>query len=272
MKINIEHNNKKYNIDSQKFVDISIPYNFNGEQPNFYDVNKGELSPLKMGDQSWAVKDGASCNVPEISMNIHCTGTHTESVGHLLENTGDIGKLLTQPFLSAVLITVDPEPFGDCTDRYHCSVNDNEKVISAERFFIMYKAFFGSEPDTLIIRTNPNHPNKRFMKYSANLPPFLTNGAMSMICDTEINHLIVDLPSVDRMSDDGVLGNHRIFWGDGVNPNSEVNAKSKKTITELAYIPNSVEDGFYFLNIQIPHFVCDAAPSRVLLFYPAPLE
>jgi hypothetical protein len=104
------------------------------------------------------------------------------------------------------------------------------------------------------------------MKYSENPPPFFTNGAMSMICDTEINHLIVDLPSVDCMLDNGILGNHRIFWGDGQNPKGEVNPNSKKTITELAHIPNSVEDGFYFLNIQIPHFVCDAAPSRPLLY------
>jgi hypothetical protein len=51
-----------------------------------------------------------------------------------------------------------------------------------------------------------------------------------------------------------------------LNPKCEVDPKSEKTITELAYIPNSVEDGFYFLNIQIPHFVCDAAPSRLLLY------
>ncbi len=255
-----------YFIDTSTVVDLSIPYNFNGNQPNFYDVEKGKLSPLKTGSDLWAVVDGAGCNVPEISMNIHCSGTHTESVGHLLKNLGDIGSMLTEPFMSAVLITVDPKPYGDCTNLYHCSVNENEKVISAERLFMKYKDFLGSEPDALIIRTTPNQPNKRFIKYAQQPPPFFTNGAMSMICDTEIKHLIVDIPSLDRMSDNGILGNHRIFWGDGLNPKGEVNPESEKTITELAYIPNSVEDGFYFLNIQIPHFVCDAAPSRPLLY------
>ena len=56
-----------------------------------------------------------------------------------------------------------------------------------------------------------------------------------------------------------------LFRGDGYNPNSKLNPESTKTITELAYIPNTVKDGFYFVNIQIPHFVCDAAPSRPLL-------
>ena len=89
---------------------------------------------------------------------------------------------------------------------------------------------------------------------------------MTLIQKLGINHLVVDLPSVDRMADDGILGNHRIFWSEGMNPTGEVNPESEKTITELVYIPNTVEDGFYFLDIQIPHFVCDAAPSRPLLY------
>jgi len=218
MIIKITQDKKEYTIDTSQSVDLSIPYHFNGPQPNFYDVGMGALSPLKRGPYSWSVAEGAGCNVPEISMNIHCSGTHTECVGHLLEDTGDIGSLLTYPFISAVLITVEPETYGDCTDRYHCSVNENEKVISLERFIIKYKEFISSEPNALIIRTNPNQPSKRFIKYSENPPPFFTNDAMSIIYDTGINHLIVDLPSVDRMSDDGILGNHRIFWGDGLNP------------------------------------------------------
>jgi len=85
---------------------------------------------------------------------------------------------------------------------------------------------------------------------------------ISKLC---IEHLVVDLPSIDRMADNGILGNHRIFWGDGQNAKGEINPDSIKTITELVFIPNEVQDGFYFLNIQLPHFKCDAAPSRPLL-------
>ena len=81
----------------------------------------------------------------------------------------------------------------------------------------------------------------------------------------KIEHLVVDLPSIDRMEDDGMLGNHRIFWSDNGNLNGSINSNSKKTITELAYIPNDVEDGFYFMNIQLPHFKIDAAPSRPII-------
>ena len=85
MIISLQHQGKAYTIDTSHFIDLSIPYHFNGPQPNFYDVNPGKLIPLKVGEKSYSVRDGAGCNVPEISMNIHCTGTHTECVGHLLE-------------------------------------------------------------------------------------------------------------------------------------------------------------------------------------------
>jgi hypothetical protein len=40
----------------------------------------------------------------------------------------------------------------------------------------------------------------------------------------------------------------------------------EKTITELAYIPDSVDDGSYFMLIEIPAMRLDAAPSRPFLF------
>ncbi len=266
MLLNIEHNGSKFTIDSQQSIDISIPYNFNGEQPNFYDVDKGSLSHLKTGEQSWSVAEGASCNVPEISMNIHCTGTHTESVGHLLKNPGNIGKILTDTFIPARLITVESIKFELSNESYHCHVENDETVISMDAIKSQIENISGSTPVALIIRTLPNNDAKKSMRFISSPPPFFTNESLQYISQLGVQDLIVDLPSVDRMSDDGILGNHRIFWGDGVNPKGEVNPDSKKTITELAYIPNSVEDGFYFVNIQIPHFVCDAAPSRPLLF------
>jgi hypothetical protein len=39
-----------------------------------------------------------------------------------------------------------------------------------------------------------------------------------------------------------------------------------KTITEMIFVPDEVHDGIYLANIQIPQFMADAAPSRILLF------
>jgi arylformamidase len=80
--------------------------------------------------------------------------------------------------------------------------------------------------------------------------------------------LLVDLPSIDRLFDEGKLLNHRIFWN--VEEGSrEVNHQTRmsSTITELIYVRDEVPDGDYLLNLQIPPFESDAAPSRPLLFH-----
>ena len=265
MIIQVSHNNQKYRVDTKRSIDISIPYNFNGAQPNFYDVKPGELIPLKFGEISYSVADGAGCNVPEISMNIHCTGTHTEHVGHLLEDPGDIGMVLKDILIPAVLITVNPKLFNASKESYHFSVNSNELVISAESISEKFGKWKDDNPQALIIRTLPNAEDKKHHQFAKTPPSFFTNDALELISILGIEHLIVDLPSIDRMSDNGILGNHRIFWGDGSNPKGEINPNSTKTITELTYIQDEVIDGFYFLNIQLPHFQCDAAPSRPIL-------
>ena len=89
-------NKVKYILDLNRVYDISIPLDFNGEQPNFYKVNKAIVHSLKSNDISWSVSKGAPCNVPEISLNIHCNATHTEGVGHLLSSY----KSLTWSFQS----------------------------------------------------------------------------------------------------------------------------------------------------------------------------
>lgn len=90
---------------------------------------------------------------------------------------------------------------------------------------------------------------------------------MDYIVELGVTHLLVDLPSIDRIYDDGKLGNHRRFWN--VEPGSfEVNAKTRtnSTITELIYVPNEVPDGEYVLNLQIAPFAADASPSRPVIF------
>ena len=198
-------------------------------------------------------------------MNIHCTGTHTEYVGHLLENPGDIGMVLTDIMIPAILITVNTSLFSVTKESYHCEVKYNELVISRKSVQKEVEKWEKHHPKALIIRTTPNNEKKKYSLFSINPPAFFTNDALKYISNSGIKHLVVDIPSIDRMEDNGILGNHRIFWGDGKNSTGKVNQDSKNTITELAFIPSELQDGFYFLNIQLPHFECDAAPSRPIL-------
>ena len=79
-----------------------------------------------------------------------------------------------------------------------------------------------------------------------------------------VEHLLVDTPSVDRLLDEGNLSSHNIFWE---TKEKEFNPKTQnKTITEMIFVSEELEDGRYLLNLQIPAFVSDAAPSRPILY------
>jgi hypothetical protein len=75
-----------------------------------------------------------------------------------------------------------------------------------------------------------------------------------------IKHLLIDQPSVDREEDGGELKSHKAFW------NFDGKLRKDCTITELIYVPNSIEDGTYFLNLQIAPFENDATPSKPILY------
>ena len=78
--------------------------------------------------------------------------------------------------------------------------------------------------------------------------------------EKEVQHLLIDLPSIDREKDSGKLVSHNIFWNTGGK------IRFDATITELIFVPNSVDDGTYFLNIQMASFENDASPSRPILY------
>ena len=74
--------------------------------------------------------------------------------------------------------------------------------------------------------------------YKDKIAPYFTTEAMEFIVSLGIKHLLVDLPSIDRMSDEGKLSNHRIFWN--VDQGSFVTnpvTRKNSTITELIYVP-----------------------------------
>jgi hypothetical protein len=73
-------------------------------------------------------------------------------------------------------------------------------------------------------------------------------------------HVLTDLPSIDKESDEGRLAAHKNWFL--VNGNAPLD----RTITELIYVPNSIADGNYVLNIQVPKIETDAVPSRILVY------
>jgi len=228
-------------------ADLSIPLDFRGPQPNAFGVDVAIATPL--GD----TRDGSSVNFEQYTFIPHCNGTHTECVGHITDDRISVRDCLQDVIMRAVLISVEPSSSG------------HEFVIDLHE---LTKAGIASGSDALIIRTLPNNETKLSRNYDGNnIPPYFTAEAMRYIVDCGFKHLLVDLPSIDRMFDEGKLENHRIFWN--VESGSRavgVDTRIRSTVTELIYVPNEVADGEYLLNLQIAPFETDAAPSRPILF------
>ena len=254
MKILIKDKNNSYSIDQRLGKCISIPYNYNGDQPNFYNAPQGKSQPMQQDGFSGDISGGKGCKVISIEQNIHCTGTHTECAGHILSNSISINEVLNHEYIFTALITVSPVKSSQSDETYHCSIDNNDMVITS-------KMIIGKVPKNslgLIIRTSPNSNSKMNKKYNSSNTPFFTSNAIQYINDYGIRHLVVDTPTIDRYDDGGALGNHHLFF--------EKKPPYKKTITEMVYIDDKIKDGSYLMTIEIPPMMLDAAPSRPFIF------
>ena len=240
-------------IDLSRPIDISIPMKFNGAQPNAYGVAQAVSEPVRAGTLVGDTRQGGSVNFEQYTFVPHCNGTHTECVGHITNERISVVDCLKDVLLPATLVSVEPEK------------QDDDRVISRSSLHSI-SSTRGNR--ALIIRTLPNDESKLTREYGdQNVPPYFSLDAIQYMLELGIEHLLVDIPSIDRIFDEGKLSNHRLFWN--IEPGSfEVKEGTRKnsTITEMTYVSNHVPDGEYLLNLQIAPFASDSAPSRPVIF------
>jgi kynurenine formamidase len=241
----IETNSRKYKIDLSKPLDISIPLKASKSNVNAWYIDEPKIEPVQDGEWIASVSEGASVNFNNIQFNPHAHGTHTECVGHITETVHSVNKNLKQFFFFAELVTVAPE------------LIDEDFVISKKQ---LQFAFGNKKRDAIIIRTIPNTKEKKSKQYSNTNWVYFQEEAIKFLVKKGVKHLLIDLPSVDKEKDDGELKAHKAFWN--------FNGKLRKdcTITEFIYVSNKIEDGTYFLNLQIAPFENDATPSKPILY------
>ena len=264
MIISVQINNRNYQIETDAPLDISIPLDFGGAQPNAYGVERAAAKPCEAGSLIGDTRRGGSCNFEQYKFIPHCNGTHTECVGHLTRERISIRDCLKDAFIPATLVSIEPENAIESGESYSINFGETDEIITRKA---IENALQNTEASALVVRTLPNDEDKKTRAYLENVPPFFSTEAMRLIVEKGIRHLLVDLPSIDRTFDEGKLANHRIFWnvGQGSFETSEASFINH-TITELIFVPEAVEDGNYILNLQIAPFVADASPSRPVLF------
>lgn len=245
----INYQSADYKIDLSSPIDISLPLTNTPQNPIAWYLEQPVIEPVRMGEWIGQVKFGSSTNFNNIAFNPHGHGTHTECLGHITEKIYSINQCLQQFFFFAQVISMQPEQVG------------SDLVITKSQI-----EKIRTNTQALVIRTLPNDFEKRQRKYSNTNPPYLAEDAAIYIRECGVQHLLIDLPSVDREQDEGQLLAHKAFWN--VTNIAELNADARlsATITELIYVDDSVGDGDYFINIQIASFENDASPSKPILY------
>ena len=229
----------KYKIDLSKPIDISIPLSNTNKNPIAWYIEKPKIEPVQFGNWIGKVSEGSSTNFNNIFFNPHGHGTHTECLGHITREFYSINQCLKQFFFQAELISIEPESLKE------------DLVITKS---LIEKALQGKSPEAIIIRTIPNNDFKKNKNYSHSNPPYIEEKAAIYIRNLGIQHLLIDLPSVDREEDEGKLLAHKAFWNVKDVTILNKDARLDCTITEMIFVSDEIEDGSYILNLQIASF------------------
>lgn len=242
---------QNFTIDLSKPIDISIPLSNNEQNPIAWYIEKPQIEPVVFGEWIGKVSEGSSTNFNNIFFNPHGHGTHTECLGHITREFYSINQCLKQFFFMAELISITPEDIND------------DLIITKNQII---NALNGKNSDAIIIRTLPNLELKKHKNYSKTNPPYLSEEAAIYIREIGIQHLLIDLPSVDREEDGGKLLAHKAFWNVKDVNNLNEDARLHCTISEMIFVDDTIQDGSYMLNLQIASFENDASPSKPILY------
>ena len=245
MKSIITVNASEFEIDFSLHLDISIPLSDRHSHVSAFHLPDLKSEPVRAGAFTGSVVEGGSCNVNNIYFSPHGNGTHTECIGHITKEKYSVNDCLKEYFFAALLISITPQKSG------------SDFFVSQEQ---VRKALGEYKPVALIIRTMPNDESKKGKNYSGANPPYIHHEAAALICNAGIKHLLIDLPSMDKENDGGKLLAHRGFWNHPASPRIHC------TITEMVFVNDKINDGWYFLNLQVAAFDSDASPSRPVLF------
>lgn len=267
MNARFELDGREVCVDLSRPHDLSVELDFQGPQARHFGAPRATSQPYSVPGFPGSVARGASCNCDAITLIPHCNGTHTECAGHLTREPLHAHRIVPRGLLPALLLSVRSVPSDQTLEGSDPAPVAGDHLITRGALQAAWPAQAPFAARALVIRTLPNEPAKRTRDYTDRTPPYLTREAARYVVERDIEHLIVDLPSIDRSHDEGRLTAHRLFFG--LPPGeSELGraARSHCTVTELAYIPDTAADGSYLLELQVPAINGDAVPSRPLLY------
>lgn len=243
-------------VDFSAATSLALELEFDGTSPRHFGAPAAQGSPFRVEGFEGEVARGASCNCRSITLIPHCNGTHTESVSHLTLQQRPLHEFVPLAPLPALLLSVAPCLAGTSQEDSDPLPETGDLLVTRSGLLAAWNGQPRTMPRALLLRTGGG---------AGRNPPYLSRQLMQELVDRGIEHLVVDLPSVDRAQDQGRLTAHRVFFG--LPPRSTDLTAAKRshcTITELATFPAALRDGPCALQLQLPAFGGDAVPSRPL--------
>jgi kynurenine formamidase len=233
----------KYFTSLDEGVDLSQGFGPGGDNALAFHIPPADIAPIRVGDFVGSVAAGSGANCEVIQFCAHGNGTHTECIGHITRERHSVNKLIGSRLMAACLVSVTPEKQGD------------DWVITAEQF----KNCHLQKTPAIIIRTN-NISDIRGKNWSGTNPCYFEPAAIQLLVDAGYEHILTDLPSIDREEDAGALASHHVWWQYPQNP------RIHASITELIVVPENIKDGLFLLNLQFAPIESDASPSRPIVY------
>lgn len=243
-------------VDFAAATSLALPQEFGAEQPQHFGAPPASSAAFVSGGFEGAVAQGASCNCRRITLIPHCNGTHTESASHLTLQQRPLYDIVPVAPMPAMLLTVAPVHHEGSSEDSIPSPQGIDRLITLRALLAAWRSS-AIAPRALLLRTGTHWRDAA--------PPFLSRQLALELVARGIEHLITDLPSLDRIADEGRLTAHRIFFG-LPESSTDLNAATRPhcTITELATFPSHLADGPCAVQLQIPAFGGDAVPCRPL--------
>ena len=245
-------------VDFSAATSLALTLDFDGDHPRHFGAPAAQSRAFRTEGFEGEVERGASCNCRSITLIPHCNGTHTESASHLTVQQRPLHEIAPLAPLPALLLSLLPRPMDSTDEDTDPAPQPGDQLLTRGDLLAAWQRQPPGEPRALMLRTGTPAG-------SSGNPPYFSRQLMAEIVARGIEHLVVDLPSVDRSHDEGRLTTHRLFFG---LPTGETDlaaaTRAHCTITELASFPPHLVDGPCALQLQLPAFTGDAVPSRPL--------
>lgn len=259
MKLLFEHESGRWSGDDACLREWSRP--LDPAKPTLaFGLPAVEVAPFRAGHFVGDTRQGGAVNCALVSLAPHGSGTHTECVGHIVDERVSVADVLRAPVLLGQLLVVASDTLAATGETYDAPHAPDDRVISRSS---LEAAFDPAAPhDALVIaRRGGAQPSD----WTGSNPPYLTSDAARWLAARDVQHVLLDVPSIDREEDDGLLPNHRHFWRVPVGERATgAQSRAHATISELLTVPEHTPPGPYALFVQIPPLALDAAPSRIL--------